>query len=102
MDLSSKSLHFNGDYVPSLPLNTAWRGYKKSANKHDGCVTSSTDNEYLVKSEGSVHLHNALNGQSSEFVSQSIFVSLLPPERKQTGSCVCICVCGRVCAFASD
>ncbi|XP_075905474.1 dipeptidyl peptidase 4 [Nelusetta ayraudi] len=32
-----------------------------------------SDNEYLVKSEGSVHRHNALTGQSSEFINQNLF-----------------------------
>lgn len=77
---------------PSLLLNLAWRGCKRWANKHDGCVTSSTDNEYLVMSEGSVHRHNALTGQSSELINQNLFVSLLPADHKQTGSCVSVCV----------
>lgn len=84
---------------PSLLLNLAWRGCKRWANKHDGCVTSSTDNEYLVKSEGSVHRHNALTGQSSELINQNLFVSLPPADRKQTGSRVCVFVW--VCVFAS-
>lgn len=77
-----KRLHFNSD----VPLPTM--EWLFEANKQDSCVISSSDHEYLVKSGGSVHLHDARTGNSSELLSQSHFVSLLP-DRLLTGPCVC-------------
>lgn len=50
----------------------------KLSNKHHGSSFSCTDNEYLVRSGGSVHLHDAKSGKSSEFLTNDKFVSLLP------------------------
>lgn len=55
----------------------AQRG-RKLSDKHHGSSFSCTDHEYLVKSGGSVHLHSAKTGQSSEFLTSDKFVSLLP------------------------
>lgn len=43
---------------------------------------SSTDHEYLHKSQGSVTIHNVTSGTSSEFLSKATFVS--------NSTCICV------------